>query len=101
MRWHGGSLSCFGGSDWSPMPDSGHNKNKKTNMKNLKRTFVAALVFAPLGVFADSSTPPLDLTSAGATIAGYIPAVAAIGAGVFAAIYGVRVIIKTFKTVAK
>ena len=47
--------------------------------------------------FADA--PPLDLASTGTTIAGYIATAAGAGVAVLAGLYGVRVIIRAFKSV--
>jgi hypothetical protein len=48
--------------------------------------------------YADTSAP-LDLTSTGTTIAGYIATAAGAGVAVLAGLYGVRVIIRAFKSV--
>jgi len=42
---------------------------------------------------------PLDLTGTGATVAGYIAGAAAAGLAVLGALYGIRVIIRAFKSV--
>jgi hypothetical protein len=42
---------------------------------------------------------PLDLSSTGTEIAGYIATAAAAGLAILAGIYGVKVIIRAFKTV--
>lgn len=55
-----------------------------------------AIVLAPLAVFAD--TPPLDLTATGTTVAGYIATAAGAGVAILAAMYGIRVIIRAFKS---
>ena len=47
---------------------------------------------------ADTSAP-LDLSSTGTTIAGYIATAAGAGVAVLAGLYGVRVIIRAFKSV--
>ena len=73
-------------------------------MKNtLKKIGTGLLTTGALAgaAMAQSSSVPLDLTSAASSIAGYVPVAAALGAAVFAAIYGVRIIIKSFKAVAK
>lgn len=65
----------------------------------LVRGVVAASVMAP--VLARAEGEPLDLTSAGSTLAGYIGGAATAGVAVFTAIYGIRVIVKAFRGVAK
>jgi hypothetical protein len=67
-------------------------------MNKIKKLFVGALTLAPLAVFADT-TAPLDLSSTGTTIAGYIATAAGAGVAVLAGLYGVRVIIRAFKSV--
>ena len=67
-------------------------------MNKIKKLFVGALTLAPLAVFADAGAP-LDLTSTGTTIAGYIATAAGAGVAVLAGLYGVRVIIRAFKSV--
>lgn len=52
-------------------------------------------------VLARAEGEPLDLTSAGSTLAGYIGGAATAGVAVFTAIYGIRVIVKAFRGVAK
>jgi hypothetical protein len=42
---------------------------------------------------------PLDLTSTGTDVAGYIATAAAAGLGILGAMYGIRVIIRAFKAV--
>lgn len=49
-------------------------------------------------VFA-TSTPPLDLSATGATVAGYIAVAAGAGIAILAAMYGIRVILRAFKSV--
>ena len=44
---------------------------------------------------------PVDLTATGSSIAGYAAAAAAAGLVVFAAIKGVRIIVKAFNAIAK
>jgi hypothetical protein len=48
---------------------------------------------------ARADTPPLDLTATGVTVAGYIAAAATAGVAILAALYGIRVIIRAFKSV--
>ena len=67
-------------------------------MNKIKKLFVGAMTLAPLAVFADTGAP-LDLTSTGTTIAGYIATAAGAGVAVLAGLYGVRVIIRAFKSV--
>ena len=67
-------------------------------MNRLKQLAVSALVLGPVAAFADG-TAPLDLTSTGTTIAGYIATAAGAGLAVLAGLYGVRVIIRAFKSV--
>jgi hypothetical protein len=70
----------------------------------LKRTAVKAVAIATVAgasvsnAFADTSAP-LDLSSTGTTIAGYIATAAGAGVAVLAGLYGVRVIIRAFKSV--
>jgi hypothetical protein len=67
-------------------------------MNKMKRFAVALVTLAPLAAFADTSAP-LDLSSTGTTIAGYIATAAGAGVAVLAGLYGVRVIIRAFKSV--
>jgi len=60
----------------------------------------AAAVMAPVASHA-TTTDPVDLTSTAANLVTYVGDAAALGLTVFAAIYGVRILIKAFKTVAK
>jgi len=46
-----------------------------------------------------ATTPPLDLTTVGSDVAGYIATAAAAGVAILGALYGVRVIIRAFKSV--
>jgi len=52
-------------------------------------------------MFLATAVPPVDLTSTAADLVSYVDAAAVIGATVFAAIYGVRILIKGFKAIAK
>jgi hypothetical protein len=45
------------------------------------------------------ATAPLDVTDIASTVGGYVPAAAAAGLGIMAALYGVRVILRAFKSV--
>ena len=67
-------------------------------MNTLKKLAVGAVTLLPFAAFADTSAP-LDLTSTGTTIAGYIATAAGAGVAVLAGLYGVRVIIRAFKSV--
>jgi hypothetical protein len=49
------------------------------------------------GAFATGE--PLDLAATGTTIAGYVAAAAGAGVALLAALYGVRIIIRAFKSV--
>lgn len=44
---------------------------------------------------------PLDLSATGTAIAGYVGEAALAGVAIFAAIWGLRIIVKAFKTVGK
>lgn len=60
-----------------------------------KVLLVGAAIFSmALPLLADA---PLDLTSTGTTLAGYVATAASAALGVLAAIWGVRVIIRAFK----
>lgn len=48
-------------------------------------------------VLAMASGEPLDLTSTGTTLAGYVAGAAGAALGVLAALWGVRVIIRAFR----
>jgi len=50
-----------------------------------------------LPVLAFASGEPLDLTSTGTTLAGYVATAAGAALGVLAALWGVRVIIRAFR----
>lgn len=68
-------------------------------MNKLKLLALTALSLAPLSSFAAGE--PLDLSATGTSIAGYVGTAATAGLAVAAAIWGVRIIIKAFKAVAK
>lgn len=76
------------------------NRKEKERLNLLKKIAAGSVVLAPLGAFATSTTP-LDLTATGTTVAGYVGQSALAGLAVFAAIYGIRVIMKAFKAVGK
>ena len=44
-------------------------------------------------------TPPLDLTAAGVTLAGYIAVAAGAALAIFLGLYGIRIIVRAFKGV--
>jgi len=48
---------------------------------------------------AMANLPPLDLEGTGTLVAGYIGAAALAGVAILAAMYGIRVIIRAFKSV--
>lgn len=56
---------------------------------------VAALSVVP--AFAEGE--PLDVTATGTAIAGYATTAAAAGLGIMAALYGIRIIIRAFRSV--
>jgi hypothetical protein len=70
-------------------------------MKNwFKSLFVLCFVFVlTLGTTFAQGSAPLDLAATGTTIAGYVAAAAGAGVALLAAMYGVRVIIRAFKSV--
>ena len=72
-------------------------------MKNKLNKLAAAAVVAAGTVgssFASGgSSGPIDLTSTGTTIAGYIAGAAGAGVAILAGLYGIRVIIRAFKAV--
>ena len=59
---------------------------------------VALAVGLPVLGFAED-TPPLDLTAAGVTLAGYIAVAAGAALAIFLGLYGIRIIIRAFKGV--
>lgn len=61
--------------------------------------YVAGVVLSVVGPCLASSGDVLDLTATGSTLAGYVTGAAAAALGILAAILGVRVIIRAFKTV--
>ena len=72
-------------------------------MKMFKVWFLLMLFTFVLSVghtFA-TATPPVDLTGTASDLVDYVGAAALAGASVFAAIYGVRILIKGFKAIAK
>lgn len=60
--------------------------------------FAFTLALSVSSAFA-TDAPPLDLSGTGTTIGGYIAAAALSGVAILAALYGVRVIIRAFKSV--
>ncbi len=67
-------------------------------MNKVKKVLLTGLTLAPGAAFADGG-PPLDLSSTGTEIAGFIATAAGAGVAVLAGLYGVRVIIRAFKSV--
>jgi len=59
---------------------------------------VALAIGLPVLGFAED-TPPLDLTAAGVTLAGYIAVAAGAALAIFLGLYGIRIIIRAFKGV--
>jgi len=64
-----------------------------------KLSTAAALLAITAGSALATDTPPLDLTSTGTQVAGYIATAAGAGVAILAAMYGIRVIIRAFKAV--
>lgn len=69
------------------------------NIMNKFKTIVMSGLVALACVGSALADAPLDLTTTGSTLAGYVATAAAAALGILAAILGVRVIIKAFKTV--
>lgn len=63
-----------------------------------KISYMAAIVMAAV-IPCFASNEPLDLAATGTTLAGYVAGAATAALGILAAILGVRVIIRAFKTV--
>ena len=59
---------------------------------------IALAVGLPVLAFAED-TPPISLTTTGATLAGYIAAAAGAALAIFLGLYGIRIIIRAFKGV--
>jgi hypothetical protein len=73
-------------------------------MKTFKNKLMALFVMLSVLAFSAGSafatdTPPLDLTATGTSVASYIATAAGAGVAILAALYGVRVIIRAFKSV--
>lgn len=69
-------------------------------MKNKLKTLIPmAILAAPLAVSNAFAVAPLDLTTTGTDMAGYVAGAAGAGVALLAALYGVRVIIRAFKSV--
>ena len=68
-------------------------------LKNLALGAVATAACMATSFATDSA--PVDLSATGTTIAGYAATAAAAGLAVFAAIKGVRIILKAFNAMAK
>ncbi len=65
----------------------------------IKKMVAGALMLIPtVSVFAAGSAP-LDLSDTGTTVAGYIATAGGAGVAVLAGLYGIRVIIRAFKSV--
>jgi|GEM_PF-5482542 len=81
------------------------NKNlKPTISQRFSRWYTRAAVLGASVVGAAvraTDSAPLDLSSTGSTIAGYVATAAGAGVSVLAAIWGIKIIIKAFKGVAK
>lgn len=60
---------------------------------------VAVSVVTASNSMASGGGAPLDMTGTGSTIAGYIATAAGAGLAILAALYGVRIIIRAFKSV--
>jgi hypothetical protein len=67
-------------------------------MNKMKKVLLTAVTLAPVAAFADGGAP-LDLSGTGTEIAGFIATAAGAGVAVLAGLYGVRVIIRAFKSV--
>lgn len=67
--------------------------------KVLDRETVIIYPCGMFNVFATAPTPPLDLTTVGSDVASFIAAAALAGVAVLGALYGIRVIIRAFKSV--
>lgn len=65
-------------------------------LKQYMPGLIVGLVLVAGSVFADA---PISLTETGTTLAGYVATAATAALGILAAILGVRVIIRAFKTV--
>jgi len=57
---------------------------------------IGSVLLPVVGVFADA---PIDMTTTGSTLAGYIATAAGCALAIFAGLYGIRVIIRAFKAV--
>jgi len=64
-----------------------------------KIVFVLGAIACSVGTVLAASGDVLDLTETGTTLAGYVAGAAASALGILAAILGVRVIIRAFKSV--
>lgn len=70
---------------------------KLATFKN--RALVAGGAVAGAASSAMAAGEPLDLTATGTTLAGYVAGAATAGLGVAVAIWGVKVILRAFKSV--
>jgi len=66
---------------------------------NKIKSIVAVGAVLVLGAASAWAQAPLDLTATGTTLAGYVATAATAALGILAAILGVRVIIRAFKSV--
>lgn len=81
-----------------------HKNLKPTTSQRFSRWYTRAAVLGASVVGAASARAtgePLDLSTTGSTIAGYVTTAATAGVAVLAAIWGIKIIIKAFKSVAK
>lgn len=59
-----------------------------------------AIIGATVASAAAQATPPIDLSSAGTDIAGFVPAAAGAGVVIMVALFGIRVVKRAFKSAA-
>lgn len=85
----------------NPCLKAEHNMKKLVDFKNraVVRSVGIALAVAPLASQAAEGDAPINMAATGTTIAGYIAGAAGAGLAVMAALYGVRIIIRAFKSV--
>ena len=67
-------------------------------MNMIKKLFWAGVTVAAPVVAMAQSNAPIDLAATGTEIAGYIAAAAAAALGIFAGLYGLRVIVRAFRS---
>jgi hypothetical protein len=71
-------------------------------MKKIIRNKKLYIALAMLAMVAQArAEAPIDLAATGTEMAGYVSVAAGAGLAVFAAIAGVRIILKAFRTTAK